>query len=50
MFLYLLFLATFAGSVNLKLWKTDKTFSLFILKGTLKRNQNENKTNYIPSG
>lgn len=28
---HLLLLATFAGSVDLKLWKTDETFGFFIL-------------------
>lgn len=33
-FVHLLLLATLAGSVDFKLWKTDKTFRLFILKKT----------------
>lgn len=35
-FVHLLLLATLAGSVDLKLWKTDEAFRLFILKRKLK--------------
>lgn len=47
-FVHLLLLATLAGSVDLKLWKTDETFRLLILKRKLKSwNQKENKMSSV---